>query len=92
MTVFKVDVASGNKFWHLEQDPGLESICEANSVSSDYFGVKRTVKEFVCGRRVMFVDWSDGCGRSGCQVLLRVVLFYTNVRNGVRVFIGNLFD
>ena len=40
----------------------------------------------------MSVGWSDGCGRSGCQVLLGVVLFYTDVRNGARVFIGNLFD
>ena len=50
------------------------------------------LEESVAGRRVMFVGWSDGCGQSGCQVLCRVVLLHTDVCNGVRVFIGNLFD
>ena len=40
----------------------------------------------------MFVGWSDSCGRSGGQVLFGVVLFDTDVGDGITLFIGNLFD
>ena len=40
----------------------------------------------------MFVCWSDDCGRSGGQVLFGEVLFDTDVGDGIRLFIGNLFD
>ena len=40
----------------------------------------------------MFVGWSDDCGWSGDQVLFGLVLFDTDVGNGIRLFIGNLFD
>lgn len=40
----------------------------------------------------MFVGWSDGCGWSGGKVFFGVVLFDMDVGDGIRFFIGNLFD
>ena len=40
----------------------------------------------------MFVAWSDCGQRGGGEVLISVILFYTDVGNGVAVFSGHLFD
>ena len=44
-------------------------------------------KEFFGGRREVFFYRSDGGGGSCCEVLGGIVMFYTDVRDGIRLLL-----